>query len=754
MRCAFTVLALLGIGLFPKPAPAEWKPPDWLGELKPLEFECKVRLERPRLYVRPDELSTVRARIGSTHREAWEGVLRNLDNRNVRERMLACAFHYLVTGQQSSARTAIAAALELAATKSGDDWEATHKVWPEAVVWDWCHDQFTRAEHDSLLAGIRRQLALAGGGDLETQPPHAGHLVNHMADAHIPAGLAFYDEDPSIFERAVRVAKTQLAAKSVYYRYGLSSQGTSYGVTHYQADMRILAELYKSTDTDLFPRMPFMAEAGRYWVYARRPDGQFLRNGDDWLDHRPQNSRRVTERRPEGAYPYFDTSGTWTSPALSEMLLYAAVRYDDPILFNEYLLVRDLDRAWTAITDILWRDPERQAASPESLPTLRWSGGPAGTLMFRTGWGGADDVVGMFKAMPLYVKNHDHLDRLSFQIYCRGALAIDSGEYEASLSGYDSDHWLQYYQRTIAHNSLLIRDPSEKVFYRGREVEADGGIPYPRGGDNPARLESLTEPDFHLAEVLYQAVDPAGEYALVTADATRGYGPKAALVRRTFVFLKNRPGDGPAASFIIHDRVRSSDPSFQKVFLLHSIKEPYVERNTANVVLSGESGGSMVCLTMWPPKANIVKIGGPGREFEVNGKNFPIGEKEGDVEAGAWRVEISAPEPAAETEFLHSLMVYPGEHRQGLTCSAGRHEGRVEAVVPGWYVVMFDNSIPGKEFEYSSSDTGVRHLLTGLGSGRTVRVSQNGKLVTEGHAGENGCFVFEAGKGQVRVELE
>ncbi|MCE5271921.1 heparinase II/III-family protein [bacterium] len=755
MKKLLAAFALTALGVTAAARAQEWKAPDWLGELKPLQFECKVRLERPRLYVRPEELSTVRARIGSTHAEAWAGVLGNLTNKSAKERMLANAFHYLVTGQQASARTAIAAALELAATPNGDDWEATHKVWPEAVVWDWCHDQFTRAEHDSLLAGIRAQLALAGGEDLETQPPHAGHLVNHMADAHIPAGLAFYDEDPSIFERAVNVAKTQLAAKSVFYREGLSSQGTSYGVTHYQADMRILCELYKGTDLDLFPRLPFMAQAGRYWVYARRPDGQFLRNGDDWLDHRPQNSRRDPRGRPEGAFPYYDTAEAWTSPALSEMLLYAAVRYDDPVLFNEYLLGRDLNRVWTAISDIIWRDPERKAAGPQELPTVRWSGGAAGTLLFRTGWGGRDDVVGMFKVMPLYVKNHDHLDRLSFQIYCRGALAIDSGEYEASLSGYDSDHWLQYYQRTIAHNCLLIRDPDEKVVYRGRPVQADGGMPYPREGDNPEKLESIAEPDFNLARVLAHAEDPAGQYALVTGDATRGYGPKVELVRRTFVFLKNRPGDGPVASFIVHDRVRSSDPTFQKVFLLHSIEEPEVGKFTVRVKRGGDRySGSMLCMTLLPVNPRIIKVGGPGHEFEVNGANYPIGEKEGDVEAGAWRVEVSAPDTSAETEFLHLLLVYPGSAQLGGTGVASKDKGWLTVSLPGWNVALRDDSLSSKKLEYNSDGSDVRHLIAGLEPGGAVSVSLEGKPLTQGKVGANGCFMFESGQGTVRVELK
>ncbi len=236
-------------------------PPD---KLKPLGGDFQIRRERPRLYLNAGDRDRVRSRIGTSHREEWQSVVRARQSRDLTQRMLANAFSYQVTQDPAHARAAIDAALQLSGTdldRVDDDLGLAYRVWPESVAYDWCYDHFKPEERHVLLTNVRAQLAIAGGKILETEPPHAGHLVNHLADAHIPAGIAFYDEDPSIFERALKVTRSQIAAKNLFYRYGASSQGNSYGVTHVNGDYRILIMLWKATGVDLFARFPFYRDA-------------------------------------------------------------------------------------------------------------------------------------------------------------------------------------------------------------------------------------------------------------------------------------------------------------------------------------------------------------------------------------------------------------------------------------------------------------------------------------------------------------
>ena len=737
----------------PENQPAAAEPtPEWLSGLEPVQGDFPVRPEHPRLYMTKEDLEPARARIKSTHREAWESVEKARTSDNLTEKMLANAFSYQMLGDKRYARAAIAAALELSGRKlrqEDDDLGAAYRVWPEAVVYDWCSENFTARERDSLLSGVRAQLEVAGGNGLERTAPHAGHLVNHLADAHLPAGIAFYEIAPEIFNRALEVTRTQLAAKNVFYRFGASSQGNSYGVTHVNGDIRLLAQLLKATGVDLFERFPFYRDVGYYWIYTRRPDGQILRNGDDWLDDMKQNNR-VNER---AANPEVNM---WTNPWLVQMLLYPAARYRDPHLLSEYLKLRDLERVWTAIDDILWRDPELQPEGNESLPSVRWLGGSVGTLLFRSGWG-MDDMVGLFKVMPLFAKNHDHLDRLSFQVYCRGALALDSGIYEGSHSGYDSDHWLNYMQRTIAHNSLLIRDPGETLIYREKPAQADGGEFYPDTGYNPNTLQAIAEPQWRIAKVLAAETAGDGRYAFVTGDATRGYGDKAELVERTFVFLQG--GGETKAGFVIFDRVRSRLPEFQKVWLLHSLEEPKLEGNTVEIRRMGgrNSGGCLMSTTLLPEEARIEKIGGPGQEFLVGEINYAT-EKGGDAEGGAWRIEVSPAEEQKEVEFLHALQVFPAAPSTAFTPLLVQSSGLSGAELRDWTVVRIADNGRRGSYEYSSEGSGKQmHLLLGLPPGKEITVSAMGKAQKSGKSSEAGTFRFEleqAGETEIAVQVE
>jgi len=726
---AYAVLSLLTIAARPTEYP------------KRLAGEFSVRQDRPRLYLNAADLDKVRIRIATTHQDEWRSVLRARESEDLTQRMLACAFSYQVDRGRTQARRAINAALEIAGKdldRIDDDLRLAYRIWPESVVYDWCYDQFTPEERQLLLTRVHAQLEIAGGKILETQPPHAGHLVNYLADAHIPAGIAFREDDPSIFERALKVTRTQIAAKNLFYQYGASSQGNSYGVTHVNGDYRILMMLLKPTGVDLFARFPFYRDLGYYWIYTRRPDGQLLRNGDDWLDDMKQNNRVL-----KGAGD--PDVNLWTHPWLVQFLLYGAAKYGDPYLMAAYKNLRDIDLAWTAIEDIIWRDASAPVKGPESLPTVRYLAGTVGTLLFRTGWG-MDDVVGMFKVMPLFAKNHDHLDRLSFQIYCRGALAIDSGLYEGSHSLYDSDHWLNYLQRTIAHNSLLIRDPGEKLVYRGKPVNIDGGQFYPSQGANADTIEAIADPQWSLARVIAAEADPRRNYAYVAGDATRGYGAKAESVQRTFVFLQGNK-EGAAASFVIADQATSRQPEFEKVWLIHSIEEPAVEGSTIRIrrAKGRNSGGLLISQTLIPEQAVLRKVGGPGQEFLVNGVNYAT-EKGGDAEGGAWRVEVTARDGGKTVLFLHALQVFP--RVPGTTpVPARRIEGpNVEgAEFPDWSVVLLTGGEHGNRVQFASRRPGKRrYLVLGFPASRIIEVNIAGGKPLKLSTTNSGALFFEA----------
>jgi hypothetical protein len=74
-------------------------------------------------------------------------------------------------------------------------------------------------------------------------------------------------------------------------------------------------------------------------------------------------------------------------------------------------------------------------------------------------------------------------------------------------------------------------------------------------------------------------------------------------------------------------------------FLLHTMEEPQVDGNR---IIARHKGGRLTATVLLPTSPRIEKIGGPGREFAVDGVNYPLNRPLIDrYTPGAWRVEIA-----------------------------------------------------------------------------------------------------------------
>ena len=88
-----------------------------------------------------------------------------------------------------------------------------------------------------------------------------------------------------------------------------------------------------------------------------------------------------------------------------------------------------------------------------------------GHLVLRDGWG--PDSTWIQLACGPYFAKHDHLDAAHLVVYRKGQLAIDSG---ADYTDTESPHYLNYYRRSVAHNTLLVYEPGESFFWSETEV--------------------------------------------------------------------------------------------------------------------------------------------------------------------------------------------------------------------------------------------------------------------------------------------
>ena len=289
---------------------------------------------------------------------------------------------------------------------------------------------------------------------------------------------------------------------------------------------------------------------------------------------------------------------------------------------------------------VLWYDPTVPEAKREDLPLSHIFRG-YGWVSMRSSWE-KDATFALFICSPTWFGGHQHCDNNSFIIHKHAPLALDTGVYDTAQG-----HRANYFARTIAHNTVTVFDPNEK-FTGGnwggstdQSVSNDGGQVYMGG----PQLVTEVGPGntFHRSELL--AYELAPHYTYAAGDASSAYSPKK-VSEFTRAFLHLRPD-----IFVVFDRVESTSPEFKKRWLLHSQNEPEVSGQTFTIT---NGPGRLWGRTLLPGEVTYETIGGPGKEFWVDGKNWPPGKDVRD-DTGRWRLEVSPSAAARRDYFLHLL---------------------------------------------------------------------------------------------------
>ncbi len=274
---------------------------------------------------------------------------------------------------------------------------------------------------------------------------------------------------------------------------------------------------------------------------------------------------------------------------------------------------------------------------------------------------------------------HQHLQQNHFTIYRHDYLALDAGEYDS----YRSSHNVNYYARSVAHNTVLVRDPSEKFVVRQRPASNDGGQRWftdhtARSVDDWKRRRN----DFETGHIL--AFEDAGPYVYVVGDATAAYRPgKVKAFVRHLLFVRPE-------TVIVFDVVVSGRRELEKTWLLHVPAEPDI-RGRLVAVTNGK--GRLFCRTLLPAGAEISKLEGP----RAGGKVFRPRQRP-SVSLGLpdWRVEVRPPEARQADLFLHVLTACESTRPAPPDAELCREGGLVGARVAPDIAAFFDaNGRPG-----------------------------------------------------------
>jgi len=450
------------------------------------------------------------------------------------------------------------------------------------------------------------------------------------------------------------------------------------------ASLTLLAELQRAT-TGIDPAHHYsmFRNIGNTYLYKLLPDGTPSREGDN-------------------EYPILDARDT-------SVIGYAVNRIKDP--YSAWLLRNSglFAKQWTMpVLEFLWNDPEvtprdPALASENDLPRQKYYPG-VGHLVVRDGWK-KDSTWIEFDCGP-YLAKHQHLDRNQINIYHGGYLAIDSG---ADYTDSESPHYLNYYRRTVAHNSVLVYDPSEKFFWSENLLAAanDGG----QRMDSSRYWNTIRSPrDWEHTRDLWdlgtmRVIDYLpGQYHYALGYATKAYSSdKMKKFTREILYA-------PAHNLLfVFDCVVSTNPSFRKAWLLHGVNQPSIDQDVgqgtaeakefrnANTFCFRENKGELLVHSLLPRERVVTRRGGPGNEFYTpgndnggpwgTGENWPLEPAQGgplsedpklvhmwktfwgedfsqisssnrqNVVPGAWRIEVSPSVPAEEDFFLHILEI-------------------------------------------------------------------------------------------------
>jgi len=596
--------------------------------------------DHPRVYVRPADLPSIREKLYMPEFiEDWTMIRSN-------HRPLSKAFVYLMTRDERIGRAAVEEGLsdlkQCIDARSPDN--AMH--WG-ACVYDWCYDLVSSSQRQEFIREFVRIAASHSPGYPANPNGHA--VVGHGTEGwlltdQLPAGLAIYDESRQMFEAAAQLFFSKFVpVRNFFYPAHMHHQGDSYISTRLQHDL-LASWLFRRIDAgDVFSHelqyVPYQL------IYHLRPDGQQMRSGDT-----------------------FDPRGT--DVPKRRLMMLAGAYYEDPYL----LTMADSDfyygpSSYDRIFKLLFQRPGLERRPLDELALSKYFAEPMGEMIARTGWRmGMDspDAVVHMRIGEYFFGNHQRKDFGTFQIYCRGPLAIASGIYEGVGQPYGSAHWLNYHHQTIAHNGLLIYDPSE-VMAKG--AANDGGQRWPSNGDYPRDLSDLLEHDYRMGKVTAHAIEPDSAtpvFSYLAGDITDAYDAgKAEMVTRSMITVNTGDPARPCV-LVVFDRVISTNPLFKKTWLLHSIQEPQIRGTTSYYVFrTGKHyeqdvyySGRMIVDCLLPEDVSVTKIGGPGKEFwiESTNRDYPS-TRGGAAEPGAWRIEVSPAIPNRRDTFLHVLTV-------------------------------------------------------------------------------------------------
>lgn len=568
----------------------------------------EVRTERPRIFLRKSKwhgltLEELRRRAESN---TWQPYLAPLTEYTATSACLA--LKYLATRDINAANTAVEL-LQKTIYNGGTsvDGDALEEA---AIAFDWLGEYpgFSGSDRkkavERIVTASRRLMKRLQVGI------HVFHTRMYTwATALTFAGIALKGEHPdaeTFYNFGCRFWMTRLMPARAY-QGGAWQNGFGYGQRYIvRSTFSFLSLMRSATGRDLWKTIATKQNAWAqdmfyFTLYTTRCDGSHPPFGDCFENRaRHWDAPLALQYASETGDPYAAEYGAM----LIEHYGPGAVEGRQSAIWDKY--------------GLLYVDPDRPRKRPDDLPRSRCFGpNGMGCVVMLTGWKDTDTFV-FFKCGD-YFGNHGHFDQGHFEIYRWKPLVVEAGRYD----GFGSPHRVQYYRKSIAHNTMLISDPRDP-----EDVGNQRTFTFQVAGN---MNEYLNAPQCETGDIIYfNSVD---DYTRVTGDVTAAYDPeKVRKFTRTLYYQQGK-------YLVVFDTVITTKPGMNIRFLVHCRGKTRVDGK--HIIIENRKS-RVVCESLLPEKARIKRP----RPFEVNGKIFAPRHWNPKRSPYAGRVEISSPEPA------------------------------------------------------------------------------------------------------------
>ena len=651
----------------------------------------------------------------------------------------AMAFDYVINGNEENGKQAIIAMKNFCGNANFiGEFDPTRSagqlIYVSSLVYDWCYPLMTQEDKKLFVSYCQ---ANASTMEIGWPPKRQGAVCGHGSEAQLMRdllsfGIATYDEYPDIYNYVGgRYLSEYLKPRNYWASANTQHQGMAYSSYRRTADLLGQWLMYRMTGEAVF--VSEFGKADYQWIYSRRPDGEMLREGDDYNEAN-------------------NTCTYWN--AYCDPLFYSASFYKDPYSKKEFLKERSqlatfnyTQQFFTPVTVLLFNDPTIVPKHVATLPKTKYFASPLGQMIARTGWNdgvNAPDAIAFMKIGEVYGANHNHRDAGNFQIYYKGILASESGIYDS----YGTEHDYNYNKRSIAHNTLLIYDPDEKDANRAN----DGGQRAPSNWGEPATYEQWIESgEFETGEVLAHEFGPdtiTPEYSYISGDIAKAYTNKVSEVRRSMLFMPNDNPDFPA-TFIVFDKVTAKKKSFKKTFLLHSQEEIKVNGNVSVLTDTNDGhNGMLTNQTLLPKNANLETIGGEDKRFWIDGKNYEPTKMPLTYEVGWGRLEVSPSEENKTDYFLNVMYVNDADKNYELQRAELIESDKLYGAKILGKAALFgkdkERVTDSASFTVPGDETELKITVAGIKEG-TWSVSVGGNELTKEIASKDGGMIYFTG---------